>query len=334
MEGFISILDPVKDVQRFLFAGGDHLNRLKTPFQGTVLLNGPPEFIRRSGSETLDLTSGQSWFENVGGIQGAFRRSRPHQGVEFINEDDEVGVLHELLDDGFESLFELSTVLGTGYDQRDIEGQQPLVTEHGGNIPIHNLLGQPFDDGRLSDTRLSNQDRIVLGPATQDLNDSFHFGLPPDQWIQGSRNCRIGQIAAELGQDQPLLGLARDSPFGQVARQFVADLGNPKAFLVEKRGCDRLFFAKQTEQYVFRTDVIGKQPLGLFVGVAENLFGFVTEGQFNRGRDLVLNAGPALDFFTNSVYGCIGSWKEATGERLVFAKKSQQDVFGLDAART
>ena len=52
------------------------------------------------------------------------------------------------------------------------------------HVPVDNLLGQPFDDGRFADARLADQHRVVLGAAAEDLLDPFELVLPADQGIE------------------------------------------------------------------------------------------------------------------------------------------------------
>ena len=47
---------------------------------------------------------------------------------------------------------ELAAILGAGDNQRDVEGEQPLVRKEMRHVAVDNLLRQALDDGRLADT--------------------------------------------------------------------------------------------------------------------------------------------------------------------------------------
>jgi hypothetical protein len=49
---------------------------------------------------------------------------------------------------------------------------------------VDDLLGQPLDDGRLADPGLPDEDRVVLGPAGEDLDDPLDLRLAPDDRIE------------------------------------------------------------------------------------------------------------------------------------------------------
>ena len=100
---------------------------LEAALERTVLFDGLAVLGRRRRADALDFAARQRRLQDVGGVERAFGRTRAHQGVQLIDEDDGVLVLHQLLHDGLQALFELSAVLGAGDDQREVERQNPLV---------------------------------------------------------------------------------------------------------------------------------------------------------------------------------------------------------------
>ena len=58
-----------------------------------------------------------------------------------------------------------------GHQGAQVELEEPLVHEDVGDVVADDLLGEPLDDGRLADAGLADQDRVVLGPAGEDLDD-------------------------------------------------------------------------------------------------------------------------------------------------------------------
>src|SRR5687768_3819315 len=98
------------------FQDGDRLvqgwriddDRLEAPLQRAVLLDVLAIFVERRRPHALQLAAGQRGFEHVGGVYGAFGGTSPDERMQLVNEKDDAAVLRDLVDDGFEALFELS----------------------------------------------------------------------------------------------------------------------------------------------------------------------------------------------------------------------------------
>ena len=61
----------------------DH-DGLKTTFQSGVFFDILAILVQCCGTDHLNLTPPQSGFQNIGGIDGSFRRTGSHNGVQFI----------------------------------------------------------------------------------------------------------------------------------------------------------------------------------------------------------------------------------------------------------
>ena len=69
-----------------------------------------------------------------------------------------------------------------------------------GHILIDDSPGKAFDDGRLADAGLADEDRIVLGAARQHLNDAADLFVAADHGIELAAARQLSQIAAVLFQ--------------------------------------------------------------------------------------------------------------------------------------
>ena len=131
---FIVSLDVMQYLQGFFLGGGLHLYFLETTLQGTILLDGVAILIQRRGSYALYGTPGQGRLQDVGSIHGTGGSPGTYHGVYLINEDDDVGVLLQLLDEHLHAFLKLSAVLGTCHHTRHVERDQTLVEEHGRTV--------------------------------------------------------------------------------------------------------------------------------------------------------------------------------------------------------
>ena len=148
------------------------LDRLEAPLQRAVLLDVLAVLGRGGGADALDLAARQRRLQDVGGVEAALGRAGAHQGVQLVDEDDDVVALGQLAHDRLQPLLELAAVLGAGHDQRDVERQDALVGQVHGHVALHDLVGQPLDQRRLADARLADQHGVVAGAAAQDLDDA------------------------------------------------------------------------------------------------------------------------------------------------------------------
>ena len=70
-------------------------------------------------------------------------------------------------------------------------------------------LGQPLDDGGLADAGLADQDRVVLGPAGEDLDHPLDLGLAADDRVELALARELGEIAGEFVEHRGLGALLR-----------------------------------------------------------------------------------------------------------------------------
>ena len=143
--------------------------------------------------------------------------------MQFVDKDDGVLILHQFFHDGFQPLFKLAAILGARHDQRKIERQNALIGQERWHVAIGDLLRQTFDDSGLTHARLTDQNRIVLGAAAQNLDDAFHFTIAPDQRIERSIHSGLGQVARKLGQQRAFLGPVGGDLLRLRALQFFPD---------------------------------------------------------------------------------------------------------------
>ena len=306
-----------------------HLDGLEAALERPVLLDRLAELGRRGGADALDLAARERRLQDVGGVQRTFGRARAHQRVQLVDEDDGVLVLHQLLHDGLQPLFELAAVLGAGHDQRKVQRQDALVGQEGRHVALGDALRQAFDDGRLADARLADQHRIVLGAAAEDLDHPLQFVIAPDQRVEGVVHGGLGQIAAELRQQRAFLGPRGRHLFTLRTRQFLADGGQPQTALVQDLRGETLLFAQQAQQQVLGADVLVVQPLGFFRAIGQHALAFVAQRQIHGGGNLLADGGVAFDLLADRLHGGMRT-QEPVRQRLVFAQQAEEQVFGLD----
>jgi hypothetical protein len=104
--------------------------------------------------------------------------------VKFVDEEDHILHLADLVHDRLDALFELAAVFGARDHQREVQGDDTLFAEDFRHVAIGDFLGEALDDGGLANARFADEDRVVFGPAAKDLDDAFDFGFAADYRIQ------------------------------------------------------------------------------------------------------------------------------------------------------
>ena len=165
----------------------------------------PPVLPLGRGADAGDVAPRQGRLQDVRGVERTLGRTGADQGVDLVDEDEHVLALLEFLEDALQALLELATVLRAGHDQGQVERDYPLAREELRRQPLGHPLRQPLDDRGLAHPRLPEQDRVILRPPREDLDDAPDLLLAADQRVELVLLRQRGQIAPELGQEGQFL---------------------------------------------------------------------------------------------------------------------------------
>ena len=244
MKLLVPVFDPEQNLGGVGFVRRRNLYRLEAALQRTIFFDRLAILARSGGADALDLTARQRRLQDVGRIERAFRRTCAYQGMQFVDEDDGVLRLHQLLHDGLQALFELAAILGARHDQRKVESENALVRQKRRDFAVRDALRQPFDDGGLAHAGLADQHRIVLGAAAQNLDDALQFAIASHQRIELVVHGGLGQVAGKL-TEQGRFALPLGLRFLlAAARQFLANGRKPQTALVQNFSRKALLFSQ------------------------------------------------------------------------------------------
>lgn len=197
----VFLLESPEDRDGVLHRGLFGENRLESALQRGIFFDVLTILVEGGGPHTAQRPPGQGRLEHIGGVHGPFGRPGAHQGVQFVDEQDDLplGGLH-LLDHRLETVFELAPVLGAGDEGAHVQGHQPPVLEAFGDIPGDDPLGQALDDGGFAHAGLADEHGIVLRAAREYLDDAPNLLVPADDRIELAGPGQLGQVAAEFFQ--------------------------------------------------------------------------------------------------------------------------------------
>ncbi len=202
MMAFVAVTQTLEDFDGVFHRRFLNLDRLEATLKGGVLLQVLAVLVERGGTNGLQLTSGQHGLEDGSGIDGTLGGTGTHQSVQLVDEQDDVAPGLDLFQDLLQPLLEITAVAGTGNQGAQIEGVQLLAVQGLGNLILGDLLGQTLNDGGLTDTRFTDEHRIVLGTTGQHLHDPLSLAGPADDRIELLLPGQLRQISTELIKDE------------------------------------------------------------------------------------------------------------------------------------
>ena len=178
-----------------------YLDRLKAPSKRRVIFDvllvlGPG--CRGNGAQGA---ARQSRLEQVGRIARSLRAPRPDQRMRFINEeDDRFGGGVNLVDHLSQALLEFSLHASAGLQKSQVEGTETNILQRGGDIALGDPLCEALNHCRLTHSGFSRENRVVLPPSKQDLNNFSNLFVAPNDRINLALARALGQIDRVLGE--------------------------------------------------------------------------------------------------------------------------------------
>ena len=118
--------------------------------------------------------------------------------MELVNEQDYIRILRHLVDDGFQPLLEISSILRSCHDRTHVQRNESLVGKHRRDVSCNYLDSNAFHYGGFADSRVADQHRVVLSAASQNLDHALNFGFSSNERIELPFACSLGYVVAEL----------------------------------------------------------------------------------------------------------------------------------------
>ena len=268
----VPLLQAAEDGDRVLDRRLADEDRLEPPLERGVLLDVLAELVEGRGADAAQLAAGQGRLEQVGGVHRPLGLARADDQVQLVDEQDDPALgLGDLLQDRLEPLLELAAELGPGDQRAHVERDQLAVLQALGHVARDDPLGQALDDRRLAHARLADQDRVVLGPPAEDLDDAADLRIAADDRVHLPLAGQLDQVAAVALQRLVLvLGVLVGHPLAAAdLLQRLEDL-----LLGDPQGVEQVLGLAldlhQGQQQVLDRDVLVLHPLGLGRGRVED----------------------------------------------------------------
>ena len=268
----VLLLEAAEDRDGVLDGGLLDEDGLEAALERGVLLHVLPVLVERGRADAAELPARQRRLQHVRGVHRALGAAGADQRVELVDEADDLPAgLADLAEHGLQPILELAAVLGPGDEGAKVQRDQALALETLGHVAGHDALRQPLHDGGLADAGLTDQDRVVLGPAREHLHDAADLVVAPDDRIELALPGKLGQVAAVALERLVLgLGVLVRHPLGAAhvdEGPVEPVLRHPRLAEDAPRGA--LGFLGDRDQEVLGGAVVVLQPLHLVPGRVE-----------------------------------------------------------------
>ena len=217
----VLLLDATQDGDGVLHRGLVDHDRLETPGKSRILLDVLAVLVERRGTDGMQLATGKGGLQDVGGIHGAAGGAGAHDGVQLIDEQDDVAASRrDLLEHGLQAVLELAAVFGACHHGAHVELDELTVTQGRRHVAGNDSLRKALDDGRLAGTGLADEHGIVLRAARKHLHRVTNLLDAADDRVELALAGQVGQVAAIL-LERLKLGLALGIGHARVATELL-----------------------------------------------------------------------------------------------------------------
>ena len=149
---------------------------LESAFQSLIFLEILLILVESCGTYGTQFTTSQCRLEDVCCIHSALSLSGAHQGVDFIDEQDNLAFgLDYLVDHRFQSFLKLTFILGTSHQRAHIERIHLFALQVLRHITAHDTLGKSLGNCSLTYTRLTDKHRVVLCAPAKNLEHTTNL---------------------------------------------------------------------------------------------------------------------------------------------------------------
>ena len=132
---FVFLFQAAKDRDGVLDVGLADKDNLEAALEGGIFLDVFAILVERGGADGAQLAASQGWLQHVGGIDSAFSGSGANQGVQFVDEKNDLALrVFDFFQDGLQAVFEFAAVFRSGQHGSQVECDYAFVLENFGHV--------------------------------------------------------------------------------------------------------------------------------------------------------------------------------------------------------
>src|SRR5690606_32172163 len=194
----VAVAQALEDLDRVRDRGLVDLDRLEAALERGVLFDVLAVLLEGGRTDRLQFAAGQHGLEDAGGVDRALGGTGPDEGVDLVDEQDDVAAGADLLEHLLQALLEVAAVAGARDQGAEVEGVELLVLQRLRDVAGDDRLGQALDDRALADAGLTDEDRVVLRAPREHLHHALGLHLAPDDRVELALAGGLGEVATEL----------------------------------------------------------------------------------------------------------------------------------------
>ena len=176
----------------------DH-HRLEAALERRILLDIFAVFVQRGGADRAQLAASQRGLQHVRGVHRAFGRARADQGVQFVDEKNDLAVgFGNFLQHSLQTVFEFAAIFRAGDERCQVERHQALRLQNLGNVSCNDSLREAFGNCGFAHAGFADQHGIILRAPGENLHHAADFFVAADHGIELAAPREVRQIAGIL----------------------------------------------------------------------------------------------------------------------------------------
>ena len=117
--------------------------------------------------------------------------------MDLIQEQKHIAVFGYFGNHLLDALLKFTAVFGSGYHAGQIQRHHAFICNGFRHIAACDHLGETLHNCGFTDTRLTDQARVILRSSAQDLDNTLDLTFPADHRIQPFLPGKLRQITAE-----------------------------------------------------------------------------------------------------------------------------------------
>ena len=173
-------------------------DRLEAALERGVLLDVLAVLVEGGRADAVELAAGEHGLEQVAGVHRALGLARADHGVQLVDEEDDLAL---------GALTSSSTALRRSSNSPRYLAPATSAPRSSAKIVLSfrpsgrrraRCVGEALDDGGLAHAGLADQDRVVLGPAREDLDHAADLVVAADDGVELAPAGVGNQVAAVL----------------------------------------------------------------------------------------------------------------------------------------
>ena len=174
---------------------------LESALQSRIFLDIFAVLVKRRRTDSTKLTTRQSRLQKIRCIHRAFRRASTNKRMKLINKKDNVSLaLLDFVYYSLKTLLELAAELRASNKRAQIKRKKPFVFKAFRHITGNNSPRKPLNNRRLTNARLTNQNRVVFRTSRKNLHNTTNLFITPDNRVYLLLPGKSRKVAAILVQ--------------------------------------------------------------------------------------------------------------------------------------